>query len=49
MADVRANANMAVQIAASHSPMDTSAITIKQVNFRSRRRRAGFLNSRTRT
>jgi hypothetical protein len=39
-------ANMAVQIAATHSPMDASATTIKQVNLRSRRRSAGFLNSR---
>ena len=39
-------ANMAVQIAATHTPMDTSATTIKQVNLRSRRWRAGFLNSR---
>jgi hypothetical protein len=38
---------MAVQIAATHSPMDTSAITIKQFDLRSRRRRAGFLNKRT--
>jgi hypothetical protein len=38
---------MAAQIAATHTPMDKSAITIKQFNLRSRRRRAGFLNKRT--
>jgi hypothetical protein len=36
----------AVQIAAIHSPIDTSAITIKEVNLSSRRWRAGFLNNR---
>ena len=44
--DYAPEANMAVQIAATHTPMDTSATTIKQVNLLSRRRRAGFLNSR---
>jgi hypothetical protein len=38
---------MSVQIAATHSPTDTSAIAIKEVNLRSRRGRAGFLNKRT--
>jgi hypothetical protein len=44
--DYTPEANMAVQIAASHTPMDTSATAIKQVNLLSRRRKAGFLNSR---
>jgi hypothetical protein len=32
----------AVQIAATHTPMDTSAIPIKNVNLRSRGHSAGF-------
>ena len=41
------NMAKAVQIAATHTPMDTSAIAIKNVNLRSRGHSAGFLNSGT--